>query len=183
VRWLSDDEETRLRAALGEDEWPKVSFALNTGFRQASQFRLPWSDVNFETGIVTGRGSKSGETYHVPMNEELRGVLRGLGSRLKSPWVFPGLKGKTALNATNYMNRVFGPAVERAGIENFHWHDLRHTFASRLVMAGVDLTTVKELVGHETITMTQRYAHLSPAHKLDAVESLTRRATGTTTGT
>ena len=73
------------------------------------------------------------------------------------------------------MNRVFGPAVERAGIENFHWHDLRHTFASRLVMAGVDLTTVKELVGHETITMTQRYAHLSPAHKLDAVE-LTRRA-------
>lgn len=54
------------------------------------------------------------------MNETLRGVLRSMGSRLKSRWVFPGLKGKTALNATNYMNRVFSPAVERAGIENFH---------------------------------------------------------------
>src|SRR5258708_7897358 len=81
------------------------------------------------------------------------------------------------------MNRVFGPAVERGGIVNFHWHDLPHTFASRLVMAGVDLTTVKELMGHKTITMTQRYAHLSPAHKLNAVERLTRRTTGTTTGT
>ena len=64
----------------------------------------------------------------------------------------------------SYMNRVFGPAVERAGLENFRWHDLRHTFASRLVMAGVDLMTVKELMGHKTIAMTQRYAHLSPAH-------------------
>jgi site-specific recombinase XerD len=149
---------TRLRAALGEAEWPKVSFALNTGFRQANEFGLPWTDVNFETGIVTARGSKSGETYHVPMNEELRGVLRSLGSRLKSAWVFPNLTGMKPLNATNYMRRVFMPAAQRAGIENFHWHDLRHTFASRLVMAGVDLTTVKELVGYKTITTTQRYA-------------------------
>ena len=67
----------------------RESFALNTGFRRASQFRLPWSDVNFEPGIVTARGSKSGETYHVPMNEQLPGVLRGLGSRLKSPWGLP----------------------------------------------------------------------------------------------
>ncbi|HKA41376.1 MAG TPA: hypothetical protein VKD28_09990 [Gemmatimonadales bacterium] len=71
--------------------------------------------MNFERGIVTARGSKFGETYHVPMNEELRGVLRSLRSRLKSLWVFPGLKGKTALNVTNYMNRVFGSAVERGG--------------------------------------------------------------------
>jgi integrase len=133
--------------------------------------------------VVTARGSKSGETYHVPMNEELRGILRVLGSRLKSPWVFGGPRGKAALDATNYMNRVFGPAVERAEIEDFRWHDLRHTFASRLVMAGVDLSTVRELMGHKTITMTQRYAHLSPAHKLNAVERLARRVTGTTTGT
>ena len=57
VRWLTDEEELRLRAALGDEEGPKVTFALNTGFRQASQFRLLWSDVNFETGIVTARGS------------------------------------------------------------------------------------------------------------------------------
>jgi integrase len=183
VRWLTDEEEPRLRAGLGEREWPKVSFALNTGFRQANQFGLPWSDVNFETGVVTARGSKSGDTYHVPMNQELRDLLRGLESRLKSAWVFPSLNGKSPLNATNYVNRVFAPAVERAGIANFRWHDLRHTFASRLVMAGVDLSTVRELMGHKTISMTQRYAHLSPAHKLDAVERLGRPTTGTTTGT
>ena len=81
------------------------------------------------------------------------------------------------------MNRVFAPAVEAAGIENFRWHDLRHTFASRLVMAGVDLRTVQELMGHKTITMTLRYSHLSPAHKLAAVERLTTNRPGTTTGT
>jgi integrase len=183
VRWLTDEEEACLREELGEGEWPKVSFALNTGFRQANQFGLPWSDVNFETGLVTARGSKSGETYHVPMNDDLRELLRGLESRLKSAWVFPSRNGRSPLNATNYMNRVFAAAVKRAGVANFRWHDLRHTFASRLVMAGVDLSTVRELMGHKTIRMTQRYAHLSPAHKLDAVERLGQRRTGTITGT
>ena len=70
VRWLTDEEEARLRAVLGEREWPKVSFALNTGFRQANQFGLPWSDVNFETGAVTARGSKSGG--HVSRADESR---------------------------------------------------------------------------------------------------------------
>ena len=64
------------------------------------------------------------------------------------------------------MSWVFVPALARAGIENLHWHDLRHTFASRLVMKGVDLRTVQELMGHKTITMTLRYSHLSPAHQL-----------------
>lgn len=163
VRWLTDEEEARLRAVLGEREWPKVSFALNTGFRQANQFGLPWSDVNFETGAVTARGSKSGDTYHVPMNHELRELLRGLESRLKSAWVFPSRNGKSPLNATNYMYRVFASALTRAAIANFRWHDLRHTFASRLVMAGVDLSTVRELMGHKTIRMTQRYAHVAGA--------------------
>ena len=81
------------------------------------------------------------------------------------------------------MSRVFVPALREAGIENLHWHDLRHTFASRLVMKGVDLRTVQELMGHKTIAMTLRYSHLSPAHQLEAVQRLTRKPTGTTTGT
>jgi len=81
------------------------------------------------------------------------------------------------------MTRVFVPALTDAKIENFQWHDLRHTFASRLVMKGVDLRTVQELMGHKTITMTLRYSHLSPANQLEAVQRLTPKSIGTSTGT
>src|SRR5262249_42943574 len=127
--------------------------------------------------------SKSGEARRVPMNDTVRDVLRALPSRLKSPWVFPSATGETKLDARNYMNRVFDPALEDAGITDFRWHDLRHTFASRLVMAGVDLRTVQELMGHKTQAMTLRYSHLSPGHQLDAVQRLASRSTGTATGT
>ena len=173
VRWLRDDEETALRAAVGEAEWPKVAVALHTGFRQGNEFRLRWTDVNFESGVITARQSKSGEDYHVPMNDELRAILRALPSRLKSEWVFPSERGDTPLDAKNYVNRVFLPALKAAGVRDFHWHDLRHTFASRLVMRGADIRTVQELLGHKTLAMTMRYSHLSAGHKLEAVQRLT----------
>jgi len=108
------------------------------------------------------------------MNDTVRAILGGLSSRLRSPWVFPSDTGRTPLDAENFINRVFRPALESARIENFRWHDLRHTFASRLAMAGVDLNTIRELLGHKTLAMTLRYAHLSPAHQLDAVQRLNR---------
>jgi integrase len=84
--------------------------------------------------------------------------------------VFPNLKP-----------RWFLDAVREAKIEDFKWHDLRHTFASRLVMAGVDIRTVQELMGHKSITMTMRYAHLSPKHRTEALEKLCGSATKTAT--
>ena len=190
VRYLTDAEETELRKQIGDAHWPKIAFALYTGFRQGNQFRVRWDDVNFDTGLIRARHSKSGEDYYVPMNDELRRILGALPSRMRSAWVFPSDTGATALDAKNFMHRNFLPAVERAKITDFRWHDLRHSFASRLVMAGVDLPTVQELMGHKTIQMTQRYAHLSPAHRLAAVQRLNPdnaatavRTTGTTTGT
>jgi len=120
------------------------------------------------------------------MNDAARDILRSLPSGLKSDWVFSSRSGRTPLNAKNFVNRVFSPALEKAKIAGFHWHDLRHTLASRLVMAGVDLRTVQELMGHHSYEITLRYAHLAPAHTLDAVQRLCRTtgdATGTTTGT
>jgi integrase-like protein len=97
--------------------------------------------------------------------------------------VFLSATGETPLNAKNFLHRVFLPALKTARIVGFRWHDLRHTFASRLVMAGVDLRTVQELTGHKTQAMTLRYSHLSPEHQLDAVQRLNRPPTATTTAT
>jgi integrase len=184
VRWLTDDEETRLRTALGEPHWPKVAVGLHSGFRRMNCFRLRWAeDVNFDAGTLRAHQPKGGTDYHVPMNDELREILRTLPSRLRSPWVFPSEGGTRPLDSQNFINRVFRPALRRAKITNFSWHDLRHTFASRLAMAGVDIRTIQELLGHQSLAMTLRYAHLSPAHKRDAVRHLERARTGTTTGT
>jgi len=91
---------------------------------------------------------------------------------MKGEWVFPSSKETTPMSGNNFTKRVFIPAVKKAEIENFRWHDLRHTFASRLVMKGNDLRTVQELMGHKDIKMTLRYSHLSPAHKMTAVQTL-----------
>jgi integrase len=183
TRFLAEEEEANLRSAIGEDQWPVVEFALHTGLRRGEQFNIPWDDVDFANKIIRIRHSKNGESRHVPMNETVSEILRTRTSRLKSSWVFSSKTGQSPLDAKNYMNRVFVPALERAKINNFHWHDLRHTFASRLVMAGVDLKTVQEVLGHKTIAMTLRYSHLSPQHRLEALQRLDRRPTDTATDT
>src|SRR4029453_6546287 len=138
VRFLTEDEERALRDAIGEAEWPMVAVAIHTGLRQAEQFKLRWEHVDFLTGIITVPRSKHGETRRVPMNDTVRDILGSRPSRLKVAYVFPSATGETPLDARNYMNRVFNKALKRARVENFTWHCLRHTFASRLVMKGVD---------------------------------------------
>jgi integrase len=103
------------------------------------------------------------------MSETLTEALK----TLKMSWVGGST---TAVFGYRQMTKTFPRAVQRAGITNFTFHDLRHTFASRLVMAGGDLATVKELMGHKHITMTLRYTHLAPGHKRSAIAALDRIA-------
>ncbi len=172
VRFLSEDEEIKLKAVFPLKYWHLVEFAIHTGMRKGEMFNLRWGDVNFQTRVITIPRSKSGEMRHIPMNDRVVEILRDLPSRMKSEWVFPSSKEITPVDGDNFTKRVFIPAVKKAEIENFRWHDLRHTFASRLVMKGNDLRTVQELMGHKDIKMTLRYSHLSPAHKMNAVQSL-----------
>jgi site-specific recombinase XerD len=174
IRFLSNDEEEQLNTIFPPKYWPWVEFAFHTGLRREEQFGLQWENVDFGTGIITIPQSKSGEIRYVSMNDRVVEILRNMPSRFHSPYVFTSTNGQTSMNSRNFTQRIFLPHVRQAGISNFRWHDLRHTFASRLVMAGTDLRTVQELMGHKTITTTMRYSHLSPGHKMDAVQRLVR---------
>lgn len=150
---------------------PIIMVALHTGLRRGELFSLNWDNIDFRAETITIPRTKSGEIRDVPMNKVVMETLRRVPTRLKSEYLFVSRLG-IPINAHNFYGRVFKPAVKRAGIKDFRFHDLRHTFVSRLAMQGVSLLANKELMGHKTIAMTQRYAHLSPGHLKEAVEGL-----------
>lgn len=169
LRFLSREECAALVSACDPHLKPIVVTALNTGMRKEEILSLEWErHVDLRHGFILLDVTKNGERREVPINLTLRSTLQSLIRRLDSPFVFTDRKGGRFLNVM----RSFLSACRRAGIRGFRFHDLRYTFASQLVMAGVDLTTVKELLGHKTLTMTLRYAHLAPSHKVKAVETL-----------
>ncbi|MCH9027208.1 MAG: tyrosine-type recombinase/integrase [Proteobacteria bacterium] len=152
---------------------PMVLLSLNTGLRRGEILQLRWADVDLlrRELIVRGDNAKSGKTRHIPLNHEALTTLQQWRSESRSTeWVFVGKDGKRMWAVKASWKRV----LLSAAIVDFRWHDLRHHFASRLVMNGVDLNTVRELLGHADLTMTLRYAHLSPEHKADAVARLCR---------
>jgi integrase len=169
LRYLSKEECLSLINACEPHLKPIVITALNTGMRKSEILNLKWDNVDLRHGFILLDITKNGERREIPINETLRGVLQGLIRRLDIPYVFyNSVTGKPY----QAIKRSFNRACRRAGIRDFHFHDLRHTFASHLVMAGVDITTVKELLGHKTLTMTLRYAHLAPSHKIKAMDML-----------
>jgi len=153
---------------------PGVIVSLNTGLRQGELLSLTWSDITLPAQQLTikGTNAKSGKTRHIPLNTDAMAALKQW--RQQSPdsnvLVFPGAKGKQIVD----VKTAWAKLLKDAGIDHFRWHDMRHDFASRLVMAGVDLNTVRELLGHADLKMTLRYAHLAPEHKAAAVEKLSR---------
>jgi integrase len=188
-RWLTFEEESRLlKACLSNTKndalkVPRsglkeiILFALNTGMRQDEIFSLAWSEVDLLRRTVTVLKSKNGEKRTIPLNQKMTDLLVEKGSvrSAGSSFVFPSLAGTKIIRCN--LLRAFYAAVKRAGIIGFRFHDLRHTFATRLVQAGVDLYKVAKLLGHKDIRMTQRYAHHYPESLRDGVEVLDRLGT------
>jgi len=165
VRFFSDDELVRLHGLIDSDNWKVVAFALETGLRRSEQFQLRWEHISFESRTLTIPLPKGGRTRHVPLSQEAMIILRSWESFLNSPWIFPGLKTTLRpMDSRAFIRRIFEPSLRKAGIQDASWHTLRHTTASRLIMAGVPLPTVKEILGHRSIQTTLRYAHLAPSH-------------------
>lgn len=154
---------------FGDHLTPMILLSINTGLRQGELFNLRWDQVNFQIRIITivGPESKSYQTRHIPLNNISMSVLKGWQEQTLrlSNLVFPNADGLPFDNVDTAWENI----LKAAGITKFRWHDLRHDFASKLVMAGVDLNTVRELMGHADIKTTLRYAHLAPSHKAKAV--------------
>lgn len=191
VRFLSKEEEVRLRHALASREtskkqtkpllilntysdhlMPMVLISMNTGIRRGELFNLRWGDVNLRQKrlTVTAKSSKSKKERHIPLNSEAIEVLSAWKEQqyITSEYVFPNSQGKPLVT----ISKGWKSLLKRAKIEEFRWHDLRHHFASRLAIAGVDLNTIRSLFGHASYSTTLRYAHLSEDHKAAAVALL-----------
>ena len=179
TRFLSEEEEAAILAVCSPALRSIVEAGLLTGFRRQELVTLRPEDIDFqrETVTVAACYSKNGASRTLPMGERLKAILHGavvikgdaptvFVTDMRQPWNLSAL--------TEALRRV----SQRAGIPVIGPHVLRHTFASRLVMAGVDIRTVQELMGHKDIKMTLRYTHLSPDHKRGAIAALEARFSG-----
>jgi integrase len=174
LRFLSEPEIERLLQACTDLKTytphlrPLVETALHTGMRRGELLGLQWEQIR--NGFIYLTETKSGKSRQIPINNRLADVFKEVrrGNQLKSEFVFCDSQGRRFLE----VKRSFASACKRAGVEDFRFHDLRHTFASRLVMKGASLKAVQELLGHADMKMTMRYAHLSHEHLRDSVNLL-----------
>ncbi|MFH1381234.1 MAG: site-specific integrase [Candidatus Omnitrophota bacterium] len=168
LRYLEKEEISKLIDACSEHLRPIVIFALNTGCRKGEILKLKWHDLDFRNAIVHLIDTKNGERREVPMNDIVKKMLIGIPKHPDSLHVFCDKMGKPY----GEIRKSFSTALKKSGIIDFKFHDLRHTFASHLVMNGIDLKTIQELLGHKSFEMTLRYSHLSPDHKKRAIDIL-----------
>lgn len=176
-RFLSQDEIDLFldacKRSTSQPLYPVVVTALRTGMRQGEIFHLRWEDIDFKRGIINvvsreDAQTKNYESRTIPMTPFLAETLRQYPRRLDSPYVFCKANGKP-IDCLRAFRRTLTKLKKDQGIPHFRFHDLRHTFASHLVMKGVDIRTVQELIGHKDIRMTMRYAHLAPDHLKNAI--------------
>lgn len=173
-RWLTMEEEARLLKGCAPWLQDLVTFALHTGMRMGEILELSWRGVDFTRRTVTVLRSKNGERRTLPVNETVLTMLRQKNKvrSVKTDLVFCS-QAFTPMEG-GHLRRSFRLALRKAEITDFHFHDLRHTFATRLVQAGIDIYKVQRLLGHKSPIMTQRYAHHYPESLRDGVDLLDR---------
>jgi integrase len=180
VRFLSEDERPRLLEACRTSDSPDLNAAvvlsLSTGGRRMEILGLRWGQVDFARRAITLLETKNGEIRSLPLVGHAFDLMgeRAKVQRIDTDLVFPGRKKNRPVD----LRGPFETAVKRAGIEDFRWHDLRHSAASYLAMNGATLAEIAEVLGHKTLAMVKRYAHLSQAHTTRVVESMNAKIFG-----
>ena len=145
---------------------------MHTGMRMSEQYGLRWNQVDFERRQIHLVKTKNGDPRTIPLNAVAMGALRELEGPRKPKATSPVFPSDRSTGALQGPRGWFRTALDQARVEDYSWHCNRHTFASKLVMAGVDLRTVAELLGHRTLQMVMRYSHLAPEHQASAVDRL-----------
>ena len=171
VRYLTEEECEYLFESCPDWLKPIVKVARYTGLRRENIVSLRWRQVDLFRKVILLDRTKNGDRLGIPLCETLLGVFKSLGKvRHLSGYVFVRSDGSPY--QPDAVTVAFVRACRRAGIVDFRFHDLRHTFASLLVQRGVDLYRVQRLLGHRDGRMTQRYAHLAPENLREAVAVL-----------
>jgi len=168
LRFLEKEEISRVLENAAPHLRPILIVALFTGMRKSEILTLEWKNINIEQGVIYLLHTKNGERREVLMSDIVKKALIAVPKHPDSPYIFCHHDGKPYMN----VRKSFDAVLKKCGIIDFKFHDLRHTFASHLVMSGIDIKTVQELMGHKSIEMTLRYSHLSPDHKRKAVDLL-----------
>jgi integrase len=171
LRFLETEEIVKLLSNCSESLRPIVVLAVFSGMRRGEILGLKWHDIDYKRGIITLLDTKNGQKREVPMSDTVKNAIIQVRKHPESAYVFCSEHGQ----GRHDIRKSFSTALKKSGITNFRFHDLRHSFASQLVMSGVDLNTVRELLGHKDITMTLRYSHLAPRHKQHAVDILSKK--------
>lgn len=171
LRYLEKEEIERLISACSDSLRPIVILAIFTGMRRGEILNLKWADTDFKKDVIYLENTKNGENREVFMSAIVKNALIRIPKHQSSPYLFYTRKSKHRKT----VKAAFKEALQKAGIDNFHFHDLRHTFGSQLSMRGCDLNTIRDLMGHKSVKMTLRYAHLSPTHKRRAVDTLCKQ--------
>jgi integrase len=178
LRFLSHEEANTLLAALADKSTQlhdMALVALHTGARAGEIFSLQWGDIDLEHGIISLRDTKGGRNRQAIMTEAVKTLFTDLPTGARNEHVFPSRTGERIKAVSRTFDKVADEIGFNHGVDDPRlkvvFHTLRHTFASWLVMAGVDLYTVKTLMGHQTISQTERYSHLAPNAMRQAVQA------------
>jgi len=167
LRYLERAEIKQLLAVCSPKLHAIVTLAINTGLRRGEIEKLKWQDVDFEKNLICILEQKNGNKTYISLNEHARNALMKVKRHSRSEFVF------CKSNGDSYsFRRSYDTALKRAGISSATFHTLRHTFASFLAMSGIDMNSIRELMRHKSLAMTQRYAHLSRDFKSRAVDVL-----------
>jgi integrase len=173
TRVCSVEEERQLLAELPPTVRAMFRVAIQTGMRRGEIVNLDWTDVDFLRGQVHIRESKTGKPRVIPMSVSVRTVFAEQFQRKGiEPAIFLSRKGPTRGTRLINPDAVLKKTCARLGIEGLHWHDLRHTAATRMADAGIDPFVMAELLGHADLNMTQRYTHATDQRRQEAVNAL-----------